>query len=208
MHILAQFPWLFLFSLFLFIFRPPKASLGAISVSLGAAGNILPPTVPMKEILIAPLELHSLFPSSPMWGPRWPPRAWKLPGLGATWVSRQGTTDPSSQQVLWRWCSALRCCLCGSAIAGDRLVSSPVLRPTLTIALCLWWSAIFSNPKVRQPVTDGPRLWSLHRRTSFAPLIWLSLSICTRREQDLTVRARQGSTVWLYEPTTRVCVAI
>ena len=111
MHILAQFPWLFLFSLFLFIFRPPKASLGAISVSLGAAGNILPPTVPMKGILIAPLELHSLFPSSPMWGPRWPPRAWKLPGLGATWVSRQGTTDPSSQQVLWRWCSALRCCL-------------------------------------------------------------------------------------------------
>lgn len=71
--------FVFLFSLFLFIFSPLKTSLGAISVSLGAAGIILPPIVPMKGILIAPLALHSLFPSSSMRGLRWPPKGLEAP---------------------------------------------------------------------------------------------------------------------------------
>lgn len=163
-------------------------------MSLGAAGNILPPTVPIKGILISslgpPFPFSSQFyvgtqsasqrlgSSQGLEQPRFPGREPQI---------YQSTANRSCGEAALLFTAVCSQMLCGSVIAVDRMVSSPVPWPTLTILLCLWWSPIFTNPRVRQPVTDGPRLWSPHRRTYFAPLIWLSLSTCTRREQDLTV---------------------
>lgn len=93
--------------------------------------------------------------------------------------------------------------LCGLVIAGffccapantDHL-ALPVVEPSLlqpkSQAACYGW------PKAVVPAPSHA-LCSPHLAFS---------RTCTSTQQDLNC-ASQGSTVWLYEPTTRVCVAI